>query len=99
MWLERLGQSWPRSWLVKSRLQALIREFGIFSGHQTREHPPISVLLNDADNHAIKGLCYWLCDRIVAVRSRRVMRAARGGGYPRFSLSKALKPACSKSRS
>lgn len=78
MWWERLGPSWLRSWLVRSRLPALFREFGIFSGHQTREHQPISALLNDADNRAIKGFCYWLCDRIVAVRSRRVMRAAGG---------------------
>jgi len=53
-----------------TRCQALIREFGSYRYHEPREHHPISELPIDADNHAIKALCYWLYDRFGAVYRR-----------------------------
>ena len=59
---------------VKSRWQALIREFGSYRYHEPREHHPISEQPIDADNQAIKALWYWLYDRFGAVRSRGARR-------------------------
>ena len=55
---------------VNSRCQALIREFANYRYHEPREHHPVSEQPIDADNHAIKALCYWLYDRFGAVRPR-----------------------------
>ena len=60
---------------VSSRCQALIREFGNYRYHEPQEHHPISEQPIDADNHAIKALCYWLYDRFGAVRPRGPRRS------------------------
>ena len=52
------------------RCQALIGEFANYRYHEPREHRPISEMPIDADNHAIKALCYWLFDRFGAVYRR-----------------------------
>ena len=54
---------------------ALIREFGSDRYHEPQEHHPISEQPIDADNHAIKALCYWLYDRFGAVRPRGPRRS------------------------
>ena len=56
------GSGEPRI-TINPRCQALIREFANYRYHEPREHRPISELPIDADNHAIKALCYWLFDR------------------------------------
>ena len=63
------GNGAPRM-AVKSRWQGLIRGFRSYGYHEPREHHPISEQPIDADNHAIKALCYWLYDRFGAVRPR-----------------------------
>ena len=55
---------------ISPRCQALIREFGLYRYHEPSEHRPISEAPIDADNHAIKALCYWLFDRFGAVYRR-----------------------------
>ena len=60
---------------VSSRGQALIGEFGSYRFHEAREHRPISEVPIDADNHAIKALCYWLYDRFGAVHPRGPRRS------------------------
>ena len=55
---------------VNSRCQALIREFGSYRYHEPREHHPISEQPIDAENHAIRALCYRLYDRFGVVRPR-----------------------------
>ncbi len=63
------GSGEPRI-TISPRCQALIREFGNYRYHEPRENRPISELPIDADNHAIKALCYWLFDRFGAVYRR-----------------------------
>ena len=72
--LRNPGNGEPRI-TVNSRCQALIREFGSYRYHEPREHHPISEQPIDADNHAIKALCYWLYDRFGAVRPRGLGRS------------------------
>ena len=66
---------WGARMAVNSRCQALIREFGSYRYHEPREHQPISEAPIDADNHAIKALCYWLYDRFGAVHPRGPRRS------------------------
>ena len=68
------GNGEPRM-TVNSRCQALIREFGNYRYHEPQEHHPVSEQPIDADNHAIKALCYWLYDRFGAVYRREPRRS------------------------
>ena len=68
------GNGGPRV-AVKSRWQALIREFGSYRHHEPREHHPISERPIDRDNHATKALCYWLYERFGAVCPRGPRRS------------------------
>ena len=68
------GSGEPRI-TVNSRCRALIREFGSYRYHESREHHPVSEVPIDADNHAIKALCYWLYDRFGEVRPRGLRKS------------------------